>query len=648
MPRGVRLYVTSAGNAVMIELAALFAEGFEADGVPAEVAVDAVPEGRDWREVIVAPHEYFPLFFLRHRPTIELAPTLARAWVLCTEQPGSRWFAASLEYARHARGVFDVSPAAVRALRRHGIPAIHAPLGVSPARAPLPCPPQADRTIDILFMGRRSPRRDAFFAKNAELFSRLNCRLLLADVTLPRGQATAGYLEGTGRDALVRDSRILLNIHASERTYFEQHRAVLAIAGGCVLVTETSRDLAPLEPGRDLAMARLHELPALCSRLLEDPAARQAMVDSARAKAEGAFTIRRGTRAMLEAWDGERPARVALTQARAQRPDTVHRPSGEQTWTVTGNDHARSADAPAVSVIVTLFNYSRVVERCLRSLESAGPIAGGLEVIVVDDASTDGSAEVVERLMREWELPTRLVRMASNTGLAAARNTGLALARGPAVFVLDADNWVLPSGLRVLHDAYVNGQYAAVYGIIARVDEESGEPDGLLSCGAWSERDLVRAPYIDAMALFDAAALREVGGYSTDLVEHGPPGWEDYDVWLKLAAAGRTCLHVPRLVAGYREHAASMLNSVAGGRDGLAKHFRQKFAALVARHPGLDMYFGYAAETPPFETEEMRELRRLREHAGKLEQRIAELESSASWRITAPLRQIAALLRRRA
>jgi hypothetical protein len=649
--RGVRLYVASAGNAVMIELAALYAEGFAADGIPAEVAIDAVPQGQGWREVIVAPHEYVPLFFLRRRPTIELAPTLARTWILGTEQPGSRWFAASLEYARRARGVFDISPAAVRVLRRHGIPATHAPLGSAPAPSPRPCPPQADRPIDILFMGRRSPRRDAFFARHAALFSRLNCRLLLADVTHPRGQATAGYLEGAGREALARDSAILLNIHASERTYFEQHRAVLAIAGGCVLVTETSRDIAPLEPGRDVAMAPLHELPGLCGRLLEDPAARQAMVDSARATADRAFTIRRGTRAMLSAWEAEvhgpRPARVARTDVgRTPRPDGLQRPTAGPAWTVTDNAPARTAGVPAVSVIVTLFDYARVIERCLRSLASAGPIAGGLEVVVVDDASTDGSADVVAQLMHEWDLPTRLVRKTANTGLADARNAGLALARGRSVFVLDADNWLLPSGLRVLHDALSNSGCAAAYGIIARVDDESGEPEGLLSCGAWSERDLVRAPYIDAMALFDAGALREVGGYSTDLVEHGPPGWEDYDLWLKLAAAGRTCLHVPRIVAGYRDHAASMLNSVAGGRDGLARHFHQKFAALVARHPGLDMYFGYAAETAPFETEEARELRRLRDHAAELERRIAELESSLSWRVTGPLRRVTEFVRR--
>ena len=653
--RGVRLYVASAGNAVMIEIATLFADGFRADGIPAEVAIDAVPQEPGWRDVVVAPHEYFPLFFLRRRPGIELAPTLARVWMLGTEQPGSRWFAASLDYARRARGVFDISPAAVRALRRHDVPAIHAPLGSAPSRTRLMSPSQADRPIEVLFMGRRSPRRDAFFARHAELFSRLNCRLLLADVTQPRTSWTAGYVDGGARDALARDSCILLNVHASERTYFEQHRAVLAVAGGCVLVTETSRDIAPLEPGRDVAMAPLDELPGLCLRLLQDPAARQAMADSARGTAERAFTIRRGTQAMLSAWDADdshgpdaAPRVVRTALVRPGQPAEPLPAADEPAWTVTGNAHAREAPAPAVSVIVTLFNYARVIDQCLRSLASAGPITGGLEVVVVDDASTDGSADVVERLMHAWEIPTRLVRKALNTGLADARNTGLALARGQAVFVLDADNWLLPSGLRVLHEALSAGGCAAAYGIIARVDDESGEPEGLLSCGAWSERDLVRAPYIDAMALFDAGALRAVGGYSTDLVGHGPPGWEDYDLWLKLAAAGLTCVHVPRIVAGYRDHAASMLNRVAGGRERLAAHFHEKFAALAARHPGLDMYFGYAAETMPFETDEMRELRLLREHAAALERRIAELESSLSWRVTAPLRRVAERVRPKA
>ena len=53
------------------------------------------------------------------------------------------------------------------------------------------------------------------------------------------------------------------------------------------------------------------------------------------------------------------------------------------------------------------------------------------------------------------------------------------------------------------------------------------------------------------MAMLDREVVQSVGGYSTDLLEWGV-GWEDYDLWLSLARAGHSCLHVPRVVAAYQ------------------------------------------------------------------------------------------------
>ena len=82
---------------------------------------------------MVAPHEYFPLHFLRTRPTIELEPTLASVAVLNVEQPGSEWFEVAWEFARRARHVFDISPAGVAEFQRRGVSAIHVPLGYTPS-----------------------------------------------------------------------------------------------------------------------------------------------------------------------------------------------------------------------------------------------------------------------------------------------------------------------------------------------------------------------------------------------------------------------------------------------------------------------------------------------------------------------------------
>ena len=107
---------------------------------------------------------------------------------------------------------------------------------------------------------------------------------------------------------------------------------------------------------------------------------------------------------------------------------------------------------PAVTVLVTLFNYRQHVARCLDSVLAATPPLGGLEIVVVDDASSDGGPIWSKRVMGSTSVPMLLARKALNTGLADARNVGLSLARGRQVFVLDADNWIYPPCLAVLQD----------------------------------------------------------------------------------------------------------------------------------------------------------------------------------------------------
>ena len=655
--KGVRLFVASAGNAVMHEIAALFAEGLQAEGIACETVIDGIPQtsASDWHQVVVAPHEYFPLYFVRHMPTIRLAPTLEHVWMLTVEQPGSHWFEVAHGYARRARGVMDISADGVREFGRRGVPAVHVPLGTGPSlRAPV-VPPAAERPVDLLFVGHNSPRRDAFFARHAAFFSARDCRIVLTEVERPRTPDTSGYQGGAALASLVASSRIVLNVHSTERQYFEQHRALLALANECLLVTETSRHTAPLVSGEHFAMAPLDELPALCDRYLASPGELSAVARAGHDLARERLHIRHSCRIMLDALAAPPIALAGGSSAelnvdedrdavRARlRQSGDRRNRGEPLWTVTQNE-AGAASAPAISVVVTVFNYVSYIAQCLASVAAARPIAGGVELVVVDDGSTDGSQDAITAFMAATPLPVRFVRKELNTGLADARNAGLECARAPAVFVLDADNWLYPDGLRVLHEALAAGGYAAAYGLIARFEEETGEAVGLISPYAWSVRDLVRAPYIDAMALLDREAVLAVGGYSTELIEHGWFGWEDYDLWLKLAQAGRSCLHVPRIVAGYREHARSMLQRTNRSSAQLSSHLHTKFRDLADRFADLDMLFGFPVGARLDESEEAREIRALRAHVAQLEQRIAEIQSSASWTLTAPLRRLGASL----
>ena len=108
----VHLHVASTGNEVMTHVAEILASGLAALGIESAIVADGRPledASSGAAPVIVAPHEFFRLHFLKTRPTIEIEPTLAASAVVNVEQPGSTWFETSWEFARRARAVFDIS-----------------------------------------------------------------------------------------------------------------------------------------------------------------------------------------------------------------------------------------------------------------------------------------------------------------------------------------------------------------------------------------------------------------------------------------------------------------------------------------------------------------------------------------------------------
>jgi Glycosyl transferase family 2 len=658
----VTLLVASAGNEFMLQIASLFRQGFLEAGTSCDILVDRVPEDcHDGRaQIIVAPHEYVPLFLLGSLRAGRLAGVLGQTYVLNVEQPGSQWFEIAWEYGRQARGVFDISGEGVREFRRRGADAHHAPIGYASILESA-CPAaHRNRPIDVLFIGHSSKRRDEFFARHAAVFGRLNCHLLFSDVAVPRHASTPGYAAGDRRLTLLGSSKILLNIHASDRTYFETHRAMLGLANSCLFVSETSRHTAPLVNGEHFIMAALDGLPDLCQRYANDVSALESLAVSGHRFAKQRMHIRSSCDSMIQRIDSVERDRetgpgthssMVFVRADAQRQAIIarlaesrsQRARGLQPWDARPNlAYERSAD-PAVSVIVTLYNYGRFIDQCLTSVLASEALPGSLEVVVVDDGSTDDSLTRALAIATAASAPMLIVRKHANTGLAEARNVGLECARSRFVFILDADNWIYPHCVRVLHSEIAGGTYAGVYGVIRRFDDETCEGVGLLSKYEWSVRELVRCPYIDAMAILDRSAVLGVGGYSTELIEHGWFGWEDYDLWLKLAQAGQSCRLVPSVLSSYRVHDNSMLRLTNQTSEGIARYFHRKFADLLEEHPNLDRYFGFPAPTtterravPPEVVDGA--LGDLQFRCRQLQARLDDMYASASWRVTSPLR----------
>ncbi|MDR3179633.1 MAG: glycosyltransferase, partial [Holosporaceae bacterium] len=96
---------------------------------------------------------------------------------------------------------------------------------------------------------------------------------------------------------------------------------------------------------------------------------------------------------------------------------------------------------PFMSVVIPAYNAAGTIWRCIRSLDAAlGQIEH--EILVVDDASTDNTAAVVQKLTEVYK-NVRLIQQENNQGPGPARNRGLKEARGEFLWFVDADDEVI-------------------------------------------------------------------------------------------------------------------------------------------------------------------------------------------------------------
>ncbi len=95
-----------------------------------------------------------------------------------------------------------------------------------------------------------------------------------------------------------------------------------------------------------------------------------------------------------------------------------------------------------ISVIIPLYNAGRFIASCLDSLLIQEPLP--LEIICVDDASSDNGASIVETYEKKYPSLIKLIRLVKNAGAPFARNTGLKIAKGDYIQFLDADDFLLP------------------------------------------------------------------------------------------------------------------------------------------------------------------------------------------------------------
>jgi GT2 family glycosyltransferase len=591
-------------SAFFVELAEALQFELEREGVLSYLSADEFPEIRSGLvHVFIAPSEFVELTGWRPPPEL-----LGRSITISSEQPTSGSFPMSVEIARHGGAVYDTNPSTVQAYRSAGVAAEPLRIGYTAGWDRFDA---AERDIDVLFIGRLSERRARALASHADILERFRCHLQISDNTRPSLTSAPDFIAGDEKRDLLARAKVLLNIHADDGAPdFEALRVVEAICAGCVVVSEHSREFAPLRWGDHLLTGGLKRLGLLCAIALEDVDMRERLRRSAYeflvredAMAIAATELRNAAGRIDEMATAELSAAgIRAGHLLSRRDVTRHRPRMHprpSPYTLAeGSVHralksqhlalvnirrrldelelrfSRSDSAaldvsvdfesPAcstphasdVTVIVPLYNHAESVIDALDSVERSAH--DGAEIVVVDDASSDGGAELV----REWmearpHRAGRLVRHAFNRGLSGARNSGVRFATSDLLLMLDSDNQLRSTAIDRLKEALEQDPDASFsYGILDRFSADG--PEGLVSVCGWDPERLRGGNYIDALALIRRGALEAVGGYSED--PRLALGWEDYDLWARFAEAGHHGAFVPEMIARYRVGHSSMLS----------------------------------------------------------------------------------------
>ncbi|MDN3522078.1 glycosyltransferase family 2 protein [Halomonas ramblicola] len=212
-----------------------------------------------------------------------------------------------------------------------------------------------------------------------------------------------------------------------------------------------------------------------------------------------------------------------------------------------------------VSVVTPAYN----AEACLRlTIASVGKQAGWVrEQIIIDDGSSDGTAELVQELQRDF--PWVKYQYQSHLGASAARNLGIEAATGRYIAFLDSDDIWLPGKLEAQVGFMQREGGTLSYGDYERRDRESGTTLGTyVSPERVSYHDLLHGCPVGCLtAAYDQHALGKV--YMPD-VKRG----QDWGLWLALTRLGGPARKYPGVHAVYHTGGVSLsANKLAKVRD---------------------------------------------------------------------------------
>jgi hypothetical protein len=234
--------------------------------------------------------------------------------------------------------------------------------------------------------------------------------------------------------------------------------------------------------------------------------------------------------------------------------------------------HSSGMGAELVSFVIPCFNGRRYLEEAFRSVLAQTYL--NWELIVVDDGSTDGSAELAEQLAQE--LPPKRIRVlrTAHRGAAAARDAGCALARGEWLVPLDADDQLQPLFLeRLLTEAHRNPDAA----ILFCAQEMFGCGKKVWIPGEFQPGEALNGQAYPTTVLMKREFRQAFGAYNIG----SPLASSAQHFWLSAVACRVKTVFVPDILVQYRVTPAGQLHQQT------MRHWKLARAFVRTAHPAL-------------------------------------------------------------
>ncbi|MGO9906359.1 MAG: hypothetical protein ACLP4R_13365 [Solirubrobacteraceae bacterium] len=494
---------------------------------------------------------------------------LRRTIFVCSEPPPKSTEDEDIALLRRAGAVFVLDRSSLAAMHRVGIPARWITPGYS---KPLDrFDPTAPRPIDVVFFGAHSLRRSKYLSRAARVLSRHNCVLQVSEDIRHPGNTSAPLADA--RRSLLARAKVLMSIHSDERSRFDWGGALDAIHTGAVIATEGSGDMAPLLAGEHLVVGSVDSLPYVVEGLLGDEhrlaRLRSGAYERLKTWSPFALSVAVLRAAVVELVGEPVPSKVALGKVRPEpaaadtavppaAPDrTARMQSSEATRIEVVHESRawRSRRSPRVTALAALGEGDGQIAATLHSLAQSR--LRDFELVLVDCSATKQHRQTVTDWMSAHpEIASRFVAAdVADTG--AARNIGLDFARGAFLLILAPGQELYPRCLDVLTRTFeARPEVTFAYPI----QEVTGDPDGFVSAGgdyllSYLEWEPARMRDIRTPALVRTDCVRQLGGFAAD---GQPDGFEDYDLWRRMAARGWGQL-VPEALARRAESGPSAL-----------------------------------------------------------------------------------------